>query len=936
MAEHWMVKIGIMKSYLRIISASVLVLGLFSSAASAQSDTLEIGYRVRKDALTSSEAISSISGRSLESIPSSQLRQMLQAQLPGLGILESSSELSASTFSSLVRGISTTNNTKPLFVIDGIIAQDYNIDWITAHEIENISVLKDAAATAIYGLKGANGVIVINTRKGNNGAFTVSANADVTTQMMGTEALWLSSYDYASARVQAWKNDGSIGNAPFTDSELQLLRSGNDPMYPDNNWLDRYTRSMATMERAGITLSGGSERVRAWANLNFRNQTSLMKQETEQYVSNPRKLAINFRAKVDVDITDWVSAKVQIAGNINNNRYAASGLDNGSVYSSIFKLPPTLIGPVNEEGKVTTMENVSDPTYGYLNRSGYTRLASAYLMTNAGLVFNLDMLTKGLSVNAEISFQSSSDRFNRSLQSYQKVYFDYANKAWNTLGSELDTNLSNSVNGTYQWSTSYRFSVDYDRVFGRHSVQAHLFSDYLSEQGNTMSSSYPAVGMPYYCHNMGLNASYAYDSRYSLGATLSLAGSDVLPKGNRYCFAPSVSAAWNIAQEHFLDGARDILQSLKLRASFGISALDDFATGNHRYVYKDFIRTNGTVELLGNPDLEAEKRKEFNIGLEGRIAGQLSFSADYFLRSTDNMLVPKGYSIPEYSGISGSYMYVNSGAMRNSGIELSASWDRSFGDWEVGLGVQWSHSTNTVEKVGEAAYPEGYFHDHRIEGYPVGQLFGYLTDGYINTEAELSEYKGKASELGVPRLGDFRYKDLNGDGSINEKDMAPIGRGSAPTDLTTIRVALGWKGIRLEMMFAGVNGWYGKVGYNTDTDANGIYNDLHQGAWTMQRYESSEEITAPALSYNTSGVSALANDWNIDNRSFWRLKNASLSYDFPEKILARGISGARVYLSGSNLFTVTSLRSKVIDPEIGSMTALPLFRTLNLGFKLDF
>jgi len=924
-----------MKQTYRIIMAAALAATVSSLALQAQPDTLSLGYHVRQTAAAVSEAMTTISGSSLESVPTSQLRQALEGQILGLNIMESSSELGASTFSSLVRGISTTNKTAPIFVIDGIIVQDYNIDWITAHEIESITVLKDAAATAIYGLKGANGVIVIETKHGQNGAFTVSANADMTVQMMTTTPEWMSAYEYSQARVQAWQNDGGMGNAPYTDTQISNYINGGDATCPNNNWLDEYTRSMATMERVGITLSGGTDRVRAWANINMRNQTALMKQETEKYVTTPRKNAINFRAKVDVDITDWVSANVQIAGNINNNRYAAKGLDNAAIYSTIFNLPPTLIGPVNEDGKVTTMENVTDPTYGILNRSGYTRLASAYLLTSAGLEFKLDMLTKGLSVNANVSFQSSSDRYNYSSQTYQKVYYDYTNNEWNALGSELDTNLSNSVNGTYQYATSYKVSVDYLRTFGKHFAQGHFFSDYMSEQGNTMSSEYPAIGMPYYSHNMGLNGGYTYDNRYTVNATLAITGSDVFPRKNRYTFVPSVSAAWNIAGEHFLDGARDAVQALKLRASYGITALDSFNTGNYRYVYKDFYRKNSTVELLGNEDLKAEKRTEIDLGLEGRVFDQLSFSFDWFTRRTDNMLIEKGSSIPQYSGISGSYMFVNEGSMKNSGIELGVSWDRSFGDWKVRLGAQWAHTRNVVLNANEPAYP-GYVYDHRIEGYPVGQKFGYLTDGYINTEAELAQYKTMTSEIGVPRLGDFKYKDLNNDGKINEKDMAPIGNGTAPTDLTTIRVGFGWKGLDVDLMFAGVNGWYGAAAYNTDMTANGIYNDLHKNAWTADRYADGREITAPALSYNTTSISSLANDWNIDNRSFWRLKNASISYSFPEKWFTGRVSGAKIVLSGSNLFTLSSMRSKVIDPEIGSMTSLPLFRTVNLGFKLDF
>lgn len=915
----------------------------------ATKDTLDFGYNVLRNTETMSEAVSVIKGDELSDIPVSSLSQLLEGQLLGLGTIESVPDPGNVTVDKYVRGISTLSNTSPTVVVDGIIMQDYNIEYITAAEIENVFVLKDAAATAIYGLQGANGVIVINTKKNTTNEFRIDVNADFSMQMTGIRPEQISSYDYAALRNQAWRNDGALGQAPFTQEQLQRFQSGTDPMYPDNNWYKYFVKDFSTMERVGVTMSGGGKRARAWSNINIMNQTSLFNQDTEEYVSSPRRFWINFRAKVDVDISRRVSAFAYIAGNIRNDRLASNAWTNADLYETIFSLPPTMAGPLTPDGYVATMETVTDPTYGILNRSGFTKYSGMYASTAAGVSVDLGFITEGLKLTGKISFQSSNDRYNYSLQSYRRYSYDYASGKYEQLGDNLDSSLSNSVSGMFQYALSYIAMLDYNRRFGKHSVEAHMYSYYTTEQFDTVNADYPAIGLPYYNHNTGLNVGYSYNDKYVLNLTMGLTASDVFPRRNRYNFIPAVSAAWVVSNEGFLSGA-DWVDLLKVRASYGAFALDDFALGNIRYAYQDYIGINGSVKILGNPDLEPEMHWMTNVGIDMRLWDQFNLTFDWYNRRTDNMLIELGNSIPAYQGIYVTdYMKVNEGSMRNRGIELGVSWDREFENgWKVRAGLNWTHIRNTVLDCGEQPYPSafgdnsGYAYSHRQEGFPAGQLFGYLIDdsngsAYISTDEELERYTSMYSAIGVPRKGDFKYKDVNEDGLVNEKDLSPIGNGSTPTDWTTVHLGIGWKGLDLDLMFTGVNGWYGEVDYNTDLTANGIYNDLHTMSWTQERYDAGMEIKSPALSYNTTSVSALDNDYTIANRSFWRLKNASLSYTFPEKMFSRsGIRNLKIVLSGHNLFTLSALDSKVIDPEIGAMTSMSLMRVVNLGVKFDF
>lgn len=850
----------------------------------------------------SAQSVSRISGEQLENVPTAQFPQALAGQISGLTLLEASSEPGYADMSSFVRGISTLNGSAPLFVVDGVIMQEYNINYITAEEIESVELLKDASAAAIYGHKGAGGVIVITTKQGKAGKTSVRVTADCALQQIGRKPLSLTAAEYTSLRRQAWENAGSQG-------EFNVGKGEND-------WYDRYVRDIATMQRAGVSISGGSERIKVWTNINFMNQTSVLKQETSAYKTQPRKTWVDFRAKVDVGITDWIRADVQIAGNIQNNRLTGGNHYDAPVYQAIFNTPVTMEGPLTEDGNVVTMQNVTDPAYGLLNRSGYTKLASAYLSTSAGLRFDLSSILKGLSISGRLAYQSSNDRYNRSHQNFSRFYYDFVTEEYRQLGSELNTNITNSVQGTYQYAIDYIASVDWNRSFGDHNVGARFYNYYTEELTDTMEAEYPSAGMPYYTHTMGLQLSYGWADKVNAGFTLGINGSDAFARKNRYTLAPTAFVSWQA------------LDWFKVRASGGLATSDNFSTNYLRYLYLDYIKRDGQVVVEGNPDLMPEIRKEVNLGFDFTLPLGFSISADAYARRLDNMLLSSGSKIPAFQGMySDAQKYVNDGAISNWGFELTFGWQKNFGDWRLGAVAQWAHTSNKVIDAGEAAYPSDYRYSHRIEGYPAGQIFGYMTDGYISTEAELEEYRVKYSELGIPQLGDFKYKDLNEDGVINSKDLAPIGKGSCPTDVATLRLSGGWKNLDVELLFYGVMGYYTQTAYNTDLSANGIYNDLHLGAWTPERHAAGEKITAPALRYSVDTPSGEINDWNVENRSFLRLKNASISYR---------TGCVKWVVSGQNLFTVSSMKSKVIDPETGSMTALPVFRVFNFGVKIDF
>ncbi|MCQ2142626.1 MAG: SusC/RagA family TonB-linked outer membrane protein [Bacteroidales bacterium] len=938
-------------SSLKIMSVASL---LFSMTALYAQDTTVVNMGlVSRAKISMSEAVEQISGIELTKAPTILLSEALMGRLPGMMTWQSSSSLNGdSSISKYIRGISTMNNGSVLVVVDGIVMKNYNIDYITAEEIEDVVLLKDAAATTLYGCEASNGVIVINTKKGFSGPLKISANIDYSMQQVSKKPQRITSAQYASLRNEAWRNDGSSGVAPFSDSELGLISSGSSPLYPDNDWYGLYTRDIASLVRAGINVSGGTRKVSYFSNVNFYSQGSLFRayKSQEQYNASPRNFGFNFRVKLDFEVAKNLNAFVNIAGNVNKETYAGTGYTNSSIYALLFCDPSTMIGPVNGNGQIMTTNLSGTPVYGILNSSGYSTKIQMNLVTNIGVKYDFAKVLEGLSIQGGLVFQNQASRNQHNIQDFERYFYDYPSAQYLKYGSSLNTELSASVSGTFEDRIDYIARVDYSRKFGRHNVSAMIFSDYSTELPGTWSNDYPAVGMNYNRHNTGLMASYCYDDRYCAQLSFGYSGSDAFARGKRYVFLPSASAAWTLSKEPFMQSARNVMSFAKLSASYGFMANDRVAPSSQlRFFYMDYITSGGSVRLLGNPDLEPEITKRWNVGLDLEFLGSIGLDVDVFGDRVDNMFISQSGLLPEYQGTAlDAIARSNGGRMKNGGYEIALSYDKTFGgDWTVGAKVAWSGTRDLVIESGELVKPSGeggYAYAYNTNGYPIGQSFGYLIDrsngsGYISTTEELSKYAAMYAEggLGTPRLGDFIYKDLNNDGIISVKDKAPIGKGSVPSNQLIVNLNLRWKCIEFSALLHGLFGITGGMDYMTERNYNGVFNDLHLAAWTPERAASGAEIKYPALTYSASSPSNNSNDFNIVDRSFLKLRNVSLYYIFPEVVnRALKASDMRIGLNVQNLACWDFLATKVMDPEIGSMTSLQPFRTWNISLKLNF
>lgn len=913
-------------------------------------DVVQLGYtsQLRHEV---SGSVATVTGEELEKSPVANLTQSFAGRFAGLVTQETYSELSRATTNIYVRGLSAARGNGPLVIIDGIICaynSNQTLEYISANEIESVTVLKDASTQALYGIQGANGLIVITTKRGIKGNVQIKTTFDQSIQQVTTTPTFYSAADYASMRNQALVNDKK--EKLFSDPQIENFRSGGNDLYPNNNWYDRYFKDYAAMQRASLNVTGGNEKVQFYSNVNFMHQGGQFITDQDKYNSNANNVWVNYRSNVDMNLNRYLKAFIRLSGNIKRERTPGSG--NSTIYGSLFQIPPTVYGPLTPNGQVITTSNVGSPTFGMLNRSGYVRHTVTNITSQFGLDLDMGFLTKGLNLTGVVAYQTNAVGSLSTTQDYERWTRDNTKPEellFNRKGDQNNTPLAYGKGSSYYYHLTYNGALNYSRDFGKHHVggMAYMFFQNLTKA----DTGSPGL-LPYNRLSSGAEATYSFDNRYHIKFDVGYSGSEQYARSDRYTFTPAISAAWEVSNEDFMKDAA-WLSNLKLRASYGKTANDQ--SGLNRFAYLDEVTVRGGGPIgslqyiidertVGNPHIQAEISTKQNYGLDLGLFNSLSFTVDVFKERMNNMVVSALSAIPLYQGIPlNNYPKTNTGIFENKGYEITANYTKALNqDVKISLGGLIGYSKNKVINTNEPLRNDDYIYRKQEEGYSYGQTFGYLVDysngnGFFNTQQELDDNKIEY-KVGNPRLGDLKYQDLNDDGIINEADKAPIGTGALPRFTYGISGGVTYKSFDLSFLLQGI-GQYSSVivGQGVwEADFDGIYGSLHKNAWTPERYQNGEAITAPALSTVKSSSQEI-NDYYKYNRSYLRLKNVELSYTLPGR-LSKAISAEKIkfLLSGQNLITWDKMKSKDFGPEGGGYTSFPVYRVFNIGVNVVF
>lgn len=946
-------------------------------------ETVVVAFGQQKK-LSVTGAISTVASADLRKTTSTRLDNALAGRVTGLTSMQSGGgQPGVDGATMYLRGAATTNGKSPLILVDGV--ERDNIRTIDMNEVESISVLKDASATALYGVQGANGVILIQTRKGQKGKAQLNISVDQSWTSFTKEPSRLHSWEYCELRNEALMNDRQAPE--FSEETIAKFRNpllGLDPsspdydnqvairkaVYCDNDYYRMYLKSNTPQTRANANISGGTDFVNYFVNVGYIHQGGNLNTESPDYLGYDPQCYMNrlsLRSNLDFHITKNLTASLNIASYAENvNMPAVGDLYRGDqswmitdiIYQSQTILPISP-GPVTDP----RFGGVSDGVvgYNYLDRSAYEIINRRGFHTNKRKNLNTqfsvnwdlgELVTKGLSVNGMAAY----DTYNigvlegRKKERVYNVRVDYDSETLSYSSSNGDKieplTMTSSRFSNYQ--IYVQGSINYARTFGKHNVTAMATAYRRFWEGTSADIPYNVLGT-------AARATYSFDDRYLVEGNLGYNGSEQFAPSKRFGLFPSGSIGWIASNESFLKGNK-YLTWLKFRASYGLVGNDSI--GGLRFLYQDDNKIqsgNGFVQglggkivkegLIGNKSITWELSKKMNLGVEIGLFKDFRINVDYFTEKRDQILL-KRRTVPSFQGVSSDYIpRVNMGKVDNHGVDVEVSYSHTFNrDFSISSRVNFGFNDNTAIELDEPMRSEEYAYQYHEEGFRLGQEFGYLIDwdspgnGYFTSQDEIDSYYPYGFG-GKPRVGDFVYKDVNGDGVIDQKDLSPIGYSTTVPGLNYgISLGLNFKGIDFNVLFSGL-GRYSKY-YSgqgvVEWTKQGTYFDWTRNGWTEERYKNGEKITYPAIS-TTKTVSHTENDFFIQNRSFLRLKNIELGYTLPERFLSKvGVKALRVYVSGQNLFVWDNLRITHIDPEQNNSYGYPITKNVTLGLNINF
>lgn len=893
----------------RIISFAAALFLLSGSLASAQVDSLKT---IDKNVVSVSTA--------------------LAGRLAGLMSIQSSGEPGKDGSSLYVRGVGTFGTTTPLLVVDGVICPITDLDIINPDDIESVCLLKDAASTAIYGIRGGNGVLCITTKRGTDHGrvfprITFSTEQALlqpgrTPEVMGArdQALYFRTMDL---------NDGKPMR--YTDAVISALESGSDPaLYPTTNWFDVALTDKAHQQRYNVSISGTAgtvHRVNYFVSGSYLRQGSLMNyadEFEEKYHVKSGYDRFNFRSNVDFKATKRFSVKADFSASLETSVNPYSG--SSAILEYVTALSPNSAAIFNPDGSIagaSALEDYSANPYGLLTRSAYCTAGNNAVWGTVGGKYDLNDFVAGLSVQASYSFKLAETLTRNWYQSFDA--FNYLGKVGGEdvySQSSQESRFSCGSAATVDKFTTYNLSVCYQRSFDLHNINATLTGSRTMNDLNKSQYTYGYQGI-------SLAGSYNYNGRYFADLTLGVEGSENFHPDHRYGFFPALALGYLVK-----DG-------LKVRASYGLTGNDqiggtrflymsEFAAGGigilpSGYYFGTNNNGNGVAKAynetnVANEFITWETARKLDLGVDASLMdGTLDVTFDLFHEHRSGILTSAG-KVPSYTGLMNT-PYRSAGIVTNMGFDFDIDWFRQIDpDFVVFASLNGVYARN---KVLENDVPAMQYDYQELRGLPVGYSLGYHAIGFYSDAADIAASPKPSWGEVIP--GDVKYEDKNEDGIINEDDRVPISSFAVPVFSTGLNMGFKWHGFDFSMLWtAALGGTATLYAYSSS-----IIN--------LQRWSTdSKDALLPVA--HTSTNNSKFSDYNIMKTDYLKLRNVEFGYTIPAgKLAGAGIQNIRVYVNVRNAFTLDSMWLKDRDPEAagGAAVPYPIQRVCNIGVKLD-
>ena len=922
--------------------------------------TVDIGANRLFTREQSTAAVSVITNKDVNKRGARNIGNNILGQGSGLVSLDGSGLFHAQNPTFYIRGLQTSSGSTPLILVDGV---ERAIENVVAEDVESVQILKDAAATAIYGYKGANGVILVTTKHGQYNTKSFTFSYDHVFSFLTNKPVMADAATYASAVNEAYRNQG--GNAAYSDAVINAYKNGTNPLYyPNVNWADETFRNVSNNDRLNLEFKGGTKNFRYFTNVQLLTNKGFVKNyENDGYSTQNKYTRGTLRSNMDIDLSPKTKLHTHLFGLLTEQSQPG---DQADLWSMIYKVPANAF-PVKVNDAVWGGNSVFTTSNPVAQSQGAAYYKNHQRALYADLVLEQDLsaITEGLSAQGQLGYDTWSNVYENHSKTYRYSNYQVTNNGDviadgnATLASVegTDSNMG-TASGNDAWIRRCIFngSLNYNRTFAeKHDVYGQLKYDYeFSDKTGTNTTVYR--------HNISLFAHYGYDRRYLLDVALVESGSSRLAPGSKWAFSPNVSAAWNISNEAFMNDVTWV-DFLKLRASWGNKALDVLPGDDVWTYYNQFYLMNAntypfdatyTGTQWGNTYLSTamtqslghEQASRFNVGIDATLFGGLNLSLDYYYQHRYNIWYSTAGS---YTGVFGlTAPYENVGVIDSKGFDISADYTKEINkDLTVSLGASLTLNKSIVKEQAEA--PQ-LFANTSSTGERYGQAFGYVANGFfqksddvngdgIISAAEMQQKGYPVQSFTTVYPGDVKYVDLTNDGIIDANDRKAIGYSTTAPDLYyNFHLGAEYKGFGLDAMFQGVGKWTGFMNtnglYRSAVATNTLSQYLYDNSWSAER-GNTENPAFPRLSTTSNANNDVNSTLNMFDRSYLKLRYVELYYHLPKCVLEKlsVINNVKLYVRGTDLFTIDNLEEA---DAAAYGTTQPLTRSLQLGAAVTF
>ncbi|RXG13335.1 TonB-linked SusC/RagA family outer membrane protein [Leeuwenhoekiella aestuarii] len=915
--------------------------------AASLDELVVVGYgKQKKYSVISS--VATIEPEELQTSSSRSLSNNLAGRLAGVIAVQRSGETGYDNSQFWIRGISSfAGNSTPLVLVDGIERSLNNID---PAEIATFSILKDAAASAVYGVRGANGVILITTKRGKIAKPSFNARYEHSLTQPTQLPEFIGAAEYLEVFNAIAREEGNT--EPFSQDRIDNIRSGIDPdLFPDVNWLDEITKDYGSSDRLNLTVTGGTDLLRYAFVASYYGEDGIIENDPRQeWDSSPHLDRYNMRSNLDLNMTPTTLFRVSIGGFLQDLRRAPQNVN--ELLNLAFETPPYQHPTQYSSGEIPVQPERANP-WALATQTGYERQSASKLESLFSVEQDLDFVIQGLSTTFKFSF----DRYNANSVRRAKQ-LEYYNPATGRnedgsldlivyrfgqdfLGYETGSEWGNKavyLEGRVEYSNNFKGDHQVDGLF--------LYNQRNYDDGSRL---------PYRNQGFAGRAAYSYKRRYIAEFNFGYNGSENFAKGKRYGFFPSAAVGWVISEEDFLKDNKAI-SNLKLRASYGLAGNDQidgrrFAyittigdTNGYRWgVNNDYQRAGRWEGDYGVPNLTWETVAKANLGVNLGLWNSINITADVFNEVRSDIFMQRR-TVPGSSGFVNN-PWSNYGKVKNQGFEVSLDVNKRFNDdFSIRGWGNFSYAHNEILEQDEPAAIIGT--NRSSTGESVGQIFGLLDDGLFTNEDFADIDNGILNDevpehtFGNVRPGDIKYKDLDGDGRITELDRTAIGGSYTPEIVYGFGFNMQYKSFDLGAFFQGNANTYRIIGGNYFSPGSGqgglgnIYTN-YTDRWTVDNPQ--QDVFWPRLSSSPNANNDKASTWWLRDMSMLRLKNVEFGYTFPKRLTEKiSSNNARLYVRGNNVLTLSSF--KLWDPEIDTGTGFtyPPMQSIALGLDIIF